>query len=389
VRVLIDYRSALRSRSGAGEYVHQLAAALVAVFPPDGRGPQLDLTLFSSSWKDRLQLTPDLDGVRAVDTHVPVSVLNLMWHRLEWPSAEALTRRSYDVTHSDHPLLLPARAAARVITIHDLNFLSHPERTRGEVRRDYAALIRGHANRADAILVPSRYTAIEVERQLGVNPDRIKVCPAGAPNWTARPPAASADSQQSTVDSQRYILFLGTLEPRKNIGSLLDAYERLLSSAAGARFPDLLLAGRATADSTPWLDRIARPPLAGHVRHAGYVDPADRRALYDGACMLVVPSFDEGFGIPALEAMTAGVPVVAADRGALPEVVGDAGLLVDAASPVELAAAMERMLKDEALASASVVKGVQRARQFSWKDTAKRVYELYTHAIEQRKRPGR
>jgi glycosyltransferase involved in cell wall biosynthesis len=83
------------------------------------------------------------------------------------------------------------------------------------------------------------------------------------------------------------------------------------------------------------------------------------------------------------------VPVVVADRGALPEVVGDAGLVVDAASPVELAAAMERMLKDEAMAAAFVVKGVQRARQFNWKDTANRVYELYTLAIEQRMRPGR
>ena len=361
MRVLIDYRSALRSRSGAGEYVHQLAAALVTVFPPGGREHQLDLTLFSSSWKDRLQLTPDLDGVRAVDAHVPVSLLNLMWHRLEWPSAEALTRQSYDVTHSDHPLLLPARAAARVITIHDLNFLSHPERTRAEVRRDYPALVKGHANRADAILVPSRYTAVEVERQLGVNPDRIKVCPAGAPDWSPR--TSSPDNG--------YVLFLGTLEPRKNIGSLLDAYERLLSTAALPRVPDLLLAGRSTPDSKPWLDRIARAPLAGHVRHAGYIDSADRRALYDGARMLVVPSFDEGFGIPALEAMTAGVPVVAADRGSLPEVVGDAGLLVDAASPVELAAAMERMLKDDALSSASAVKGVLRARQFNWKDTAR------------------
>jgi hypothetical protein len=168
VRVLIDYRSALRSRSGVGEYVHQLVTALLSQFPPNAPEAALDVTLFSSSWKDRLHVAPELDGVRVVDRRIPVSVLNFAWHRLGWPPAETLVPTPIDVTHSLHPLLLPARAAARVITIHDLNFLAHPERTRAEIRRDYPVLVREHAHRADAIIVPSRFTATEVERQLGV-----------------------------------------------------------------------------------------------------------------------------------------------------------------------------------------------------------------------------
>jgi glycosyltransferase involved in cell wall biosynthesis len=366
----------LRSRSGVGEYVHQLVTALVTRFSPNTPQTPLDLTLFSSSWKDRLQVAPELDGVKAVDRRIPVSVLNLAWHRLGWPPAEALVPTPIDVTHSLHPLLLPARAAARVITIHDLNFLTHPERTRAEIRRDYPVLAREHAHRADAIIVPSHFTAVEVERLLGVPGERITVCSPGAPDWTPRRPASGAG----------YVLFLGTLEPRKNVGTLLDAYERLLSTPFNQRpaIPELVLAGKDTLESQAWLERIGRPPLAGRVRHIGYVDPADRRALYEGACLLVQPSFEEGFGIPVLEAMAAGVPVVAANRGALPEVLGDAGVLVDAQDPAGMTAAMARVLDDEAFASACAAKGGERARQFKWSETAGRVYDVYRRAIERR-----
>ena len=157
-----------------------------------------------------------------IDRRVPVGLLNLAWHRLGWPPAETLTGGAFDVTHSLHPLLLPSRAAAQVITIHDLNFLTHPERTRAEIRRDYPALARAHAHRADRIIVPSQFTAGEVERRLGVPADRISVCSPGAPDWTPRDAAPDGG----------YVLFFGTLEPRKNVGGLLDAYETLLLARA-------------------------------------------------------------------------------------------------------------------------------------------------------------
>ena len=212
-----------------------------------------------------------------------------------------------------------------MVTIHDLNFLTHPERTRAEIRRDYPALARAHAQRADRISCRRAFTAGEVERRLGVPADRIAICPPGAPDWTPRA-AAPADG---------YVLFFGTLEPRKNVGGLLDAYEqraghrpagRTERHRIGTTVPELILAGRATPDAAALAraDRAARR-CTGCVRHLGYVDPDDRRALYEGARLLVQPSFEEGFGMPVLEAMTLGVPVVAANRGALPEVLGDAG----------------------------------------------------------------
>ena len=386
MRVLIDYRPALRERSGVGEQTHQLATALLAAYPADERPRALELTLFSSSWKDRLVPSAGLAGAATIDRRVPVSLLNFAWHRLEWPPAETLAGARFDVVHSPHPLLMPARDAAQVITIHDLDFLTHPERTTAEIRRDYPALACAHAHRADAVLVPSAYTAGEVERLLDVPRERIAVCPQGAPDWTPR----------ARAPKDGYVLFFGTLEPRKNIGGLLDAWERVLASHVASVRPApshlapphvaarLVLAGRAAGDAKPWLDRITRPPLAGSVEHLGYVDPAARRALYEGARVLVQPSFDEGFGMPVLEAMSLGVPVVAANRGALPEVLGGAGVLVDPERPDDIAQAIARLLSDEGLAAACVERGIARAREFRWDQTAHRVFDTYRRAIERR-----
>jgi glycosyltransferase involved in cell wall biosynthesis len=144
----------------------------------------------------------------------------------------------------------------------------------------------------------------------------------------------------------------------------------------------LVLVGKATDESRPWLDRITRPPLQGAVRHIGYVDPTHRRELYDGARLLVLPSFEEGFGIPVLEAMTLGVPVVAAARGSLPEVLGDAGPLVDPDRPDDLAAAIQQLLVDETFAAERAARGLVRARAFDWETTARLVYDAYRDAIE-------
>ncbi|HWF86492.1 MAG TPA: glycosyltransferase family 1 protein [Vicinamibacterales bacterium] len=373
MRALIDYRPALRERSGVGEYTHELARALLSAYSGQGPNRALDLVLFSSSWKDRLVLPPALAGATAVDRRVPVGVLNFAWHRVEWPPIEWLSSQQIDVAHSSHPLLLPSRHAARIVTIHDLYFLAHPELARAEIRRDYPVLARAHARRADGIIVSSQFMARKVEGQFEVPSERIAVCPAGAPDWPPRaaPPAGGG-----------YLLFFGTLEARKNVGGLLDAYEILLARRRDV--PPLVLAGRATSAARPWLDRLARAPLAGVARHVGYVDPADRRALYDGARMLIQPSFEEGFGMTVLEAMTIGLPVVAANRGALPEVLGDAGPVVEPDEPEQMASAIERLLDDSAYASAASAKGVLRAAQFSWARTAERVYLAYQHAIEHR-----
>lgn len=370
MRIVIDYRPALRARTGVGEYIHQVARAL-------SRTGDDRITVFTSSWKDRppSALSAELPGVRVIDRRIPVRALNFCWHRLRWPPVEVLAAGEFDVAHSPHPLLLPSRSAAHVVTIHDLHFLSHAERTTREIRRDYPALAADHARRADRIIVVSRFAADEVRRVLDVAPDKIAVCPLGAPEWQTPPATSNPDG---------YILFLGTLDARKNIGGLIESYGRLR-----AKFPDaprLVIAGSAGPEAARWLDAMAQPPLAGHVEYLGYVPDDRREALFKGARMFVLPSFEEGFGLPALEAMSAGVPVIVSRRGSLPEVVGDAGLLIDPDDPESLAEAMARMVNDSALGRTCAERGLARAREFSWPQTARDVRRAYEEAILVRRR---
>jgi glycosyltransferase involved in cell wall biosynthesis len=367
VRIAIDYRPALRARTGVGYWVFHLAQALIA-------HGGLDLTLFTSSWKDR-PLPDDvsrLAGARFVDRRLPVRLLNYLWHRLEWPPIEQLAGQGFEIAHSPHPLLMPARRAAQVVMIHDLDFLTSPERAEAEVRRDYPRLVRDHARRAAQVIVVSHYTARQVERHLDVPAERMTVCYPGMPDWVSR-------DGQPIHRAAEHVLFVGTLERRKNIGTLLDAYADLVGRQP-ATLP-LVLAGRARPEAAAWLEQIARPPLAGRVRYLGYVSEEERRRLFETAALLVLPSLDEGFGLPVLEAMGAGVPVVVSNRGALPEVVEQAGLVVEAEDAEALSGAMERMLGDEALRSASVALGLRRAARFRWDETARSVLTAYERAL--------
>ena len=155
------------------------------------------------------------------------------------------------------------------------------------------------------------------------------------------------------------MLFVGTLEPRKNIGTLLDAWTLLVKRLPN--LPKLRLVGDARPEAGTWLARLQVPPLAGTVEYVGYIPDASRRDMYTGARLLVLPSWHEGFGLPALEAMALGVPVVASNRGALPEVVGDAGTLVPPDDARGLASAIEAVLSNPARASEMSARGLSRA----------------------------
>ena len=371
VRVLVDYRPALRARTGIGEYVHELARALNS-----GAGASLELTVFSSSWRDRItpEARAELRGARVVDRRVPVAALTWSWHRRGWPSIESLAGPQ-DVAHSPTPLLVPARRAAQVVTVFDLHFLERPDEGQGAAQRDFTALIRAHVKRADHVVAGSHYAASLVTGALDVAPARVTTTPLGAPAWAPDVRAARGAS------TGRTILCLGTLEARKNVGLLLDAYERLLERRTDV--PPLVLAGGLGTGGAAWVTRATRTPLAAHVTVTGYVSDAERRALYADARAVVVPSLDEGFGLPALEAMACGVPVVAAPVGALPEVLGDAGLFAPLGEPDAWAEALDACADDTRLRAMSA-RGLAQAARYSWADPAATTLDAYRAAMAAR-----
>jgi len=178
---------------------------------------------------------------------------------------------------------------------------------------------------------------------------------------------------------------MGTLSLRKNVGTLLEAYARLRTTLADA--PPLVLAGHRTPASARWEARCEQPPLKGHVTITGYVDSARKNDLYADALMLVLPSYEEGFGLPVLEAMACGVPVIVSSRGSLPEVAGPAAAPIDPDDADGFARAMRTLLEGDATAAGE--RGVAQAAKYSWAACAAAARRAYQSAIEVRLRGSR
>lgn len=366
MRLLVDYRPALRARTGVGEWVHQLVKSTLSL-GIDPSGPAApDIALFVSSWKDRPapDALADLPGAQVFDRRIPVRALTWAWNRLTWPPVEYLLGQpAFDATFSSTPLLVPTLARVQVVTVHDLDFLDHPERTWGEMRRDFPDLVRKHVSRATLVTAVSHFTAGEVSRRLDVPEHKMVICRAGVPEW-----ARVAGPLPPAPASTGYILFVGTLEARKNVVGLLDAYARLVARLPDA--PRLVLGGGRPPVLDPGLASRLTGPLAPRIDVLGYLDPASRTSVYAGARMLVLPSRMEGFGLPVLEAMALGIPVVVSDRGALPEVAGDAGLVCAPDDLDGLAAAMARILTEPGLAASMRERGFRQAARFDWRIAA-------------------
>jgi len=373
MRVVIDYRPALRNPTGVGLYTRWLVQHMVEAYP------DVRWYVFSSSWSDRLDLPPwaDVPHVQAVDRRWPVRLLNYVWPRWGRPRVETLVGAAVDIAHSPYPLALPTRTARTVITVHDLWFLRPDAGTEAEIARDYPRFFYTAGRRAHRILTVSATVARQLEDLFPAFRDRIRVTPLGVPPEFLNPPPpdSAAEVRRAYGLPEGYVLFVGALNRRKNPGLAFEAM-RLLQSKGRAGPWVVVGQGPLEADLRA---RQRRSGLAVHF--IGYVPRERLPAIYAGASLLLMTSHDEGFGIPLLEAMASGVPIVALRRGAVPEVVGDAAVLVDEADAEAVAAACERVLTDSTLRAELIERGRARARQFRWSETARRTYEVYREVL--------
>ncbi|MFW6198745.1 MAG: glycosyltransferase family 4 protein, partial [Acidobacteriota bacterium] len=344
MRICLDYRPALHQGTGVGTYVHGLVSAL------SREHAEVELTAFSASWRHRLDSIPDAD-VRIVDARVPVRLLDWLWHRRRWPPVEHWVGE-VDVAHSPSPMLLPTRHARRVVTVHDCYYLRHPEDVSGPVQRDYVPLTRSSLEAADAVITVSETTRDEIVELFSLAPERLHVTPLGIDPVYLRPPrpeTTRALLRQLDVP-EPYLLFVGRREPRKDMPTLLAAFDRLLDLLPAGNFPHLLLVGppgpRWERDWEAATARVrARSRCLPH-------QPARRLVhLYAGADALLLPSRWEGFGLTAVEAQALGTPVIAARAGALPEVLGNTARWIEPGDAAGLAVACGEVLGDPDVAA--------------------------------------
>ena len=370
MNIALDARLAYYRRySGIGQYIVHLAELLPALDPDHA------YTIIHSR-KDR---TTPSGGARARWW----SAWTPSHHRLEQVTFPIeLARRSIDLLHSPD-FIPPFRGAfRRVITVHDLNFLYYPQFLTAASRRYYNDQIERAVAIADHILTDSRVTQLDLIKLLNVPADKISavwLAPDRIFRVLAPPDRAAAGARLQLPD--RFILFTGTLEPRKNVAGLLRAYRRLRDRTAQP--PPLLLAG-----SRGWLfaetqSLITQLNCDQHVRWIDSPPVADLVALYNAASVCVLPSYYEGFGLTALEAMACGTPTIISDRGSLPEIAGGAALVIDPDDTDALADALARVLDDDQLRADLKHKGWRRVLDFSWERCARATLAVYQQALSQ------
>jgi glycosyltransferase involved in cell wall biosynthesis len=279
------------------------------------------------------------------------------------------------VLHGVHYELPLAARLPQVVTVHDLTMFTHPEwHEPSKVAYFRRALVRSLA-RASRVLCVSATTARDLGEMLSVDPARVVVTPLGTD--LARAPEAAVAAVRRRLGLERpYLLGLGTVEPRKDLPTLVAAFAKLAADVPH----DLVLAGLAGWGSGALERAVAASGVAGRIRLAGYVDEADKAALFSGADVFVYPSRYEGFGLPVPEAMACGTPVVTTTGGALPEVAGDGAVLVEPGDQAALAAAVRGLIADEAARAGLVRRGLARAAEHTWERCAELTAGAYRAA---------
>jgi alpha-1,3-rhamnosyl/mannosyltransferase len=307
-------------------------------------------------------------------------IIRLLFQQLLQPLLLYLLR--IDVLHSPTFIMPAWRGRARhVLTIHDMSSFvmpqCHPPIRRGPI---YERVVRQSIRCADIVTVPSLSVKTDILRFVSdICEARVRVIPCGIDDaFHPRDPAEVATVLQRLGIPTPYVLYLGTLDPRKNLPTLIDAFAEII---AEGRTEHLVLGGDAGWSPNELLSCIARNELRGQIHFPGYIAEADLPLVYAGATLFVYPSLLEGFGFPPLEAMATGVPVVASDTSSLRENLADAATLVPANDSAQLAAAMRTLLTDKAARMSAVEAGLKRSQLYRWDQFATKTFACYEEVL--------
>lgn len=366
MKIGIDARLPYYRMGGISQYVLHLLSALAELDETN------QYTVFHSR-KDQKTYVPGRRNFSRRDLWTPCHhkwertalAVELMPHRLE-------------VIHSPDFIPPSFGAKRRVITVHDLNFVFFPQFLTEDSLRYYHGQIAWAVKQADRISADSEATRQDLIEQLGVQAEKITTVHLAANPLYARPcsPANVRETLQRHNLPEGYILCVGTLEPRKNIPALAHAYAQLLRS--GAVDVPLVLVGGKGWKYEEVFDTIRELRLEKQVKHLSGIEDAELAQLYHAAGVLVTPSFYEGFGLPALEAMHCGCPIVVSNRGSLAEVAGDAGILLEPEDIDGWSSAILKVLEDSEFRERMIAAGYAQAEKFTWSNAARKTLALYS-----------
>lgn len=370
LRVAIDATPLLTPLTGIGVVTRATIDGLA-------RRPEVDVSAFAVSFRGRDRLT----SVVGADVGVhgrPMAArpLRAAWRRADWPPLRWWIG-DVDVVHSPNYVVPPSRPAAEVVTVQDLTpfRLAHL----GAPGTEHVAdLVRRAVRRGAWVHASSEFVATEVRSLLDVDPDRVVVVPHGVDP----PPSGDAAAGRRRAGAERYVVAVGTIEPRKGLPVLVRAFDHLADDDPELH---LVLVGSRGWATESFDEAVAAARHHGRIRITGRVDDTERADLLAGAAVLAYPSLYEGFGLPPLEAMAQGLPVVCSDAGALPETVGDAAVVTTVGDDRSLADGLASVLGDPERRAALVERGRARAAHFSWDHAVDGLVDLYRRAATARR----
>ena len=372
MRIGIDATALPPQPVGAGNYIIHLIRALA------GAGSEFEFVIFAQEHGWRLIHEAERDGFRWAKTPGMHPAIRLAWEQFFFP---ALVRRNQiDLLHSLHytrPYLL---GRPSVVTLHDMTFFLFPNLHTRAKRYYFPLAIRLSARSADALVADSESTRQDAIRILGIDPAKIFTAHLGVDAAFRRieDNAVLKDVRQRYRLPERFILYVGLVEPRKDLPLLVSAYHKI--SESGVRLP-LVIVGRMGWGSDQVLDQIKLLGLQDRILFTGYVPESDLPIVYNLASLAVYPTRYEGFGLPALEAMACGVPLITTAVSSLPEIVGEAGLLIPAQDEQALAQALLKLATDQDLQQQYRKRGPEQAAQFTWQRTAQQTLQVYRSVL--------
>jgi glycosyltransferase involved in cell wall biosynthesis len=373
LQVAVDATSLLGPRTGVGTFTHEVLAGLA-------RRSGVEASAFAVSWRGRSRLAAVVpDGTQVGGLPVPARGARLAWKHVDLPDARLLARPC-DVVHGPNFVVPPGGGSAEVVTIHDLTAIHHPELCTTDSLQ-WPPLLERALTRGAWVHTVSEFVAGEVREHFDVASDRVVAVPNGLSPPLPPGPGTDGAAGRHLAGGLRYVLAIGTVEPRKALPVLVRAFDAL---AADDRDLRLVIAGPDGWGAEALTDAIDRAIHRRRIVRLGWVSAQQRVALLRGAQALVYPSYYEGFGLVPLEALAVGTPAVATTAGALPEVLGDAAPLVPPGDVDALAAALARVLTDRQHRAELLAAGASQVARYRWDRTVGGLVELYRSAVRGR-----